>query len=358
MPVPRDADVGVVGGGITGVATLRAPAQEAVDAVLLEQFGLGHARGSSHGTSRIFRLSYPEAHYTRLALEAREGWRKLEAETGERLIVHTGSIDVGNEAADVERSLVELGLAYELPSVVEAVRRWGLHIEPELRPVYQPEGGYSRADTSHAALTASAIAAGGTVIEHRPVLEIAVEPRRVRVLTGDGEIAARGVVVAAGAWARALVAPLGIELPVTVARETVAYYALAEADDLPPLIEYGSTTSPLPEDQAYYALPAPGRGLKAGIHHAGLPTDPNEDGAPDLEVVEKTCAWIARRYPNADSTPTDVETCLYTNTVDASFVIERHGRIVVVSACSGHGFKFAPVHGERVAALAWAAAAA
>jgi sarcosine oxidase len=152
-------------------------------------------------------------------------------------------------------------------------------------------------------------------------------------------------------------APIGIELPVTVARETVAYFTLPDAADLPPLIEYGSLTSPLPKDQAYYALPAPGRGLKAGIHHAGLPADPDEEGAPDPEVVEKTCAWIARRYPKADTTPTAVETCLYTNTVDASFVIERHDRVVVVSACSGHGFKFAPVHGERVATLARAAAA-
>ncbi len=358
MPVPPSADVVVVGGGITGVATLRALAQKGVDAVLLEQFELGHARGSSHGSSRIFRLSYPEMAYSRLALQARDGWRALEHESGEQLIVHTGSIDVGDEAAEVERSLRELGLEFELPSPDDTEARWGLRIEPELRPVYQPEGGYSLADRSHAALAESARAAGGTLLEHRPALSIVVDASGVTVATAAGEIAARGIVVAAGAWARDLLTPLGIELPVTVARETVAYFPLPGAADLPTLIEYGSATTPLPEDQAFYALPAPGRGLKAGIHHAGVPADPNEDGAPDPEVVVKTCAWIARRYPNAGSTPADVETCLYTNTVDASFVIERHGRIVVVSACSGHGFKFAPVHGERVAALARAAAAA
>jgi len=356
MPASRDADVVVVGGGITGVATLRALARSGVDAVLFEQFGLGHARGSSHGTSRIFRLSYPETAYSRLALQARDGWRTLEEECGERLIVHTGTIDVGDDAAEVERTLRELDIAFELPSPADAESRWGLRIEPELRPVYQPEGGYSLAEKSHAALTESARAAGGTLIEHEPVLGIAAKPPGVRVVTGVREIAAKAVVVAAGAWARDLVAPLGIALPVTVARETIAYFALSGAGSLPPLIEYGSVTSPLPDGQAYYALPAPGRGLKAGIHHAGRPTDPDEQGLPDPAVVESTSSWVARRYTEADPTPLAVETCLYTNTVDASFVIERHDRIVVASACSGHGFKFAPVHGERIADFARAAA--
>ena len=137
----RDADVVVVGGGITGAGTLRALSRSGVAAVLLERFEFGHTRGSSHGTSRIFRLSYPDAAYTRLAQTALPAWRELEAECGERLIVHTGSLDLGDAAGHTERSLAELGIAFEALSGDAASRRWPLAFEPDARLVFQPDGG-------------------------------------------------------------------------------------------------------------------------------------------------------------------------------------------------------------------------
>ena len=348
----RDADVVVVGGGIIGVAALRALSRSGIDAVLLERFELGHTRGSSHGASRIFRLSYPEPAYTRLALAAREGWRELEAECGERLIVHTGSLDLGDEAANAERSLARLGIRFEALSGQAASRRWPLAFEPQAELVFQPDGGYLLADRARVALATSARAAGGELVERERIARVAIHVDGVTVGTDVREITARAVVVAAGAWARGLLAPLGIELPVVATRETVAYYSQPGVEELPPLIEYPSSASPLPPGQAYYALPAPGSGLKAGVHHSGPPADPDEDGVPDPAVVEATSAWVARRYPEADATPLATETCLYTSTSDQTFVIERHGRVVVASACSGHGFKFAPVHGELIAGLA------
>ena len=88
--------------------------------------------------------------------------------------------------------------------------------------------------------------------------------------------------------------------------------------------------------------------MKAGIHHSGADTDPDDEGTPDPAVVDATSTWLARRFPGADTAPSATETCVYTNTADESFVIETHERIVVASACSGHGFKFAPVIGEIV----------
>jgi sarcosine oxidase len=61
---------------------------------------------------------------------------------------------------------------------------------------------------------------------------------------------------------------------------------------------------------------------------------------------------VAERYPTADPEPVYTETCLYTNTDDQRFILERHGRVIVGSPCSGHGFKFAPLIGRRLAALA------
>ena len=101
-----------------------------------------------------------------------------------------------------------------------------------------------------------------------------------------------------------------------------------------------------------YGLAAPGVGLKAGIDHSGAEADLEADGEPAEEVVAQAAEWVARRYPDAEPAPLSAETCIYTSTSDASFVLERHGRVVVGSACSGHGFKFAPAVGEILAGLA------
>jgi len=101
----RDADIVVIGGGITGVATARALAQAGSGVLLLEQFPLGHSRGSSHGSSRIFRLTYPDTQYVRLAQAALEAWRQLEAESGQTLIVRNGSLAFGSLVNDDMRAL-------------------------------------------------------------------------------------------------------------------------------------------------------------------------------------------------------------------------------------------------------------
>lgn len=352
----RDADIVVVGAGITGVATARALAQGGRGVLLLEQYALGHDRGSSHGRSRIFRLSYPDAHHVRLAQAALDAWRELEAECGERLIVHSGTLDIGRIATENARALAACGARYETLGGSEAVRRWPLAIEPGERVLYQPDGGTTLADRAHAAFVAAARAAGAEIVEHARVLGL--EPGRgvVHLRTERSTVTARSVVVAAGAWSQALTATAGIELPVVPTRETVAYFHLAGALELPAVMDDAT-----PDANAHgllrpglitYALAAPGMGLKAGLHHAGPPADPDADGTPDEAVVRWVSSWVARRYPEADPSPTGSETCLYTNTADESFVLERHGRVVVASACSGHGFKFAPVLGRTIAAMA------
>jgi sarcosine oxidase len=153
---------------------------------------------------------------------------------------------------------------------------------------------------------------------------------------------------------------VGVELPVVPTRETVVYLELPGVESLPPVIDYGSLPSPgeggiSRVGQAAYALAAPGRGLKAGLHHSGPVAAPDDDPGPDERLAAWAAAWAARRFEGAGGV-LGAETCLYTNTADEEFVLERHGRIVVGSACSGHGFKFAPVVGRTLAALAREAA--
>jgi sarcosine oxidase len=345
--MPRDADVVVVGAGIAGAATTRALARAGRSVILLEQFELGHKRGSSHGTSRIFRLSYPDEHYVRLARRALDGWRELESECGERLILRSGSLDLGSVAEANASVLGASGVPHERLTGSEVATRWPIAADPDEPALFQPDGGTTRADRAHAAFLDSAGDAGAQVQAQTQVTAIVDDGVEVRVAAGPRELRAGAVVVTAGAWANELLAALAVELPVTVTRETVSYFGLPGAEELPTVID-GLRARGVHS----YALAAPGVGLKAGLHRSGPVTEPSASGEPDQNLVHETAAWVTQRYREADPQPLSAETCLYTNTPDESFVLERHGRIVIGSACSGHGFKFAPVVGERLAQLA------
>ena len=101
-----------------------------------------------------------------------------------------------------------------------------------------------------------------------------------------------------------------------------------------------------------YSLADPVYGLKVGAHHAGPEVDPNEPGEPEPRLIEQIAGWARETYRLAEPEPAAAETCLYTTTPDETFILERRGRLVVGSPCSGHGFKFAPAIGERLADLA------
>lgn len=358
--MPRDADIVVVGAGIVGAAAARALGGAFAHVVLLEQFELGHDRGSSHGTSRIFRFNYPDERYVRMANAARDAWTALERERDERLLLQHGSLDIGPVVAETARALAACGVRHEMLGADDVASRWPVRLAPDETAVFQADGGIVLADRAHAALIASAAEAGVEIRESTPVRSLALEQRGVRVLLDSGELRARAIVVTAGAWASPLLAQVGVELPVVPTRETVVYLELAGAEAIPSVIDYARLPTSGRDGvqrvgQAAYALAAPGGGLKVGLHHSGAVAEPDDDPEPDAAVATWVASWAASRYEGLGDVSRR-ETCLYTSTADESFVLERRGRVVVGSACSGHGFKFAPVVGRTLAALAREAA--
>ena len=330
------ADVVVVGAGINGLATARALARKGVDVRLVEQFRIGHTRGSSHGRSRIFRLAYPEAHWVQLAQEAFEGWRDLEAETGTAVLELHGLVELVRPGEDGSRAaLEECGVAFEVLDRAEAEERFPVAVPEGFSAIFQPEAGIARADRAQRAFQVSAERHGARI----------VEGTRVESLE---DVDARVIVVTAGSWARPLLATAGIDLPVVVTRETVGYFRLKGERPIPSVVDL----KPEARGHGTYALHDPVHGLKIGIHMSGPVADPDEEGRPDPELAGLIREAAARYFPAADPEPAQLDTCLYTITDDERFVLERHGRIVVGSACSGHGFKFAPAVGERLAAMA------
>lgn len=314
--------VAVVGAGVHGLAAAAALARDGHQVDVHEQFDLDHHHGSSHGRSRIFRLSYPDPAWVQLAQQAHRGWRALEEETGEQLIEYTGLLELGETS---EEALDACGVPWEALDP-DAVRvRFG--IDADGGALLQPEAGISLADRARRAFATVARTHGAAIHEHSRV-------------DAPEELDADVVVVAAGGWAKQL---LGLDVVVT--RETVVYFELDRP--VPSVIDYGAGPG-----EAMYSLRDPRYGLKAGAHQAGVPVDPDEPGEPDEALVEAAVEWARRRFPEAAPDPVAFDTCLYTSTPDHSFILERRGRLVVASACSGHGFKFAPAVGARIAALA------
>ena len=264
----------------------------------------------------------------RLAQEALDGWRELEAESGEELLHLNGLIELFREGVvSSEQALRECNAECELLSREEASRRFGVVPAEDALVLFQPDAGVVYADRACAAF------ARGLRIE---------ENHRVESLDDlDEEV----VVVCAGPWARRLLAPHGIDLPVVETRETIAYFRLE--GEIPSVVAEVVT-----KGHGFYSLADPVYGLKVGSHMRGKPADPDVAEDADPALVAEIAEWTAKRFPAADPDPVGAESCFYTNTDDERFILERHGRIVVGSACSGHGFKFAPAVGKRLAALA------
>ena len=303
---------------------------------IYEQFELDHERGSSHGGSRIFRLSYPDVEWVRMAQEALPRWRELERESGQRLLEQNGIIEfVRGPEEGSQRALEELGARVEVIDAGEVVRRFPMLAPPAGRTaVFQADGGVVLAARARHALLAGARANGAELVEGRRIEDLEALDEDV-------------VVVTAGAWAKELLARAGIDLPIVATSETVCYFRLESDHPVPSIVDF----KPGGGGHGTYALADPVYGLKLGINKSGRPLDPDDPPGPDRNLVEQMRQAARRYFPSADDEPAAADTCLYTSTDDERFILERHGRVVVGSACSGHGFKFAPVVGERLADL-------
>jgi sarcosine oxidase len=322
------AEVAIIGAGVMGLATARALSRAGREVVVYEQFEPGHARGSSHGRSRVFRLAYAQPEWVRLAQEALAEWRRIEVEAGESLLELDGLIEIVTNLEDSSAAALEAcGVSWQRLERDEVQRRFPLRVPAGSFAVLQPEAGIVRADRALAALARGIDVRYGTRV------------------TSLADLHEACVVVTAGAWVNDLVKP---PLPVRVTRETVCYFVPVDARPMPAFVSVGLRTGGI----SFYALADPLHGIKAAAHGAGPQVDPSQTGGPDAALVGAITAWIGEHVLLADPRPIDAQACLYTSTADQSFILERHGRVVVGSACSGHAFKFAPAIGARLAALA------
>jgi sarcosine oxidase len=350
-------DTIVVGVGGMGSAALRHLARRGQRVLGLERFAVPHAFGSSHGVTRIIRLAYYEdPAYVPLLRRAYELWRELEAESGERLLHVTGSVDAGPEIFEGSlRSCQEHDLPHEVLSGAELGRRFPAYRLPaDTDVLLQPDGGFllpERCIVQHARL---AEAAGAVLRQGERVLGWEPAGDGVRVRTEGAVYEAERLVLCAGAWSQD-VARLAPGL-VTAERQVLAWFHPLEPELFEPE-RFPVFNLVVPEGR-WYGFPVFGiPGFKVGrYHHRGEEVDPDafeRAAGPDDEAL---LHGFAERYFPAGAGPTSsLETCLFENSPDEHFLLDVHPdcpQAIVAAGFSGHGFKFCSVVGEILADLA------
>jgi sarcosine oxidase len=352
-------EVAVVGLGVMGSAALASLARRGRRVVGIDRLAPGHDRGSSHGATRVIRLGYFEhPAYVPLLRAAYPLWRALEARSGTPLLTVTGILEIGDPASELVAGTLaasrQHGLAHEVLDAPALMRRFpALRVPDNFVGVFQPDGGFVRAEATVTALIAQARAAGAELRIGERVLAVEPQGGGVRVVTESGAIAAGRVIVAAGSRVRSLIP----DLPVRPIRQVLLWF---EPRDDAALLAPGRLPVFMLQrpDGLFYGFPADGRaGVKAAEHaQSGETVDPDDypravtaaDEAPVRAVLEA-------HLPGAAGHLLAATTCLYTMAPDGDFIIDHVPDlpgVIVASPCSGHGFKFAPLIGEILADLA------
>lgn len=347
-------DAIVIGLGSTGGATFCHLAKKGVRVLGIDAASPPHDGGSSHGHTRIYRQAYYEAaEYVPLAVRALDLWRELERETSQTLFVSTGALMIGPEHGELVAGAVESarqhGIAYEMVSHRHIAGRFPAFVAPKHTVgVFEPTAGVLMVDRCLAAHIDLGRRAGGEVHVNEKVLGVEQHADGVSVRTNQGMYNTARVVVAAGAWSPAL---LDMSHAFRVTREVVHWFK--------PQSQHASAPScpvsmiQFDDGPIFYSIPDFGHGFKAGLHHAGLETNPDAPG--DLKSDADRVATLMRELaPGAAGPLINSAPCYYTTTRDHHFSIgalPNKPDVFLASACSGHGFKFAPALGEHLAAL-------
>lgn len=318
-----------------------------------------HALGSSHGDGRIIREAYFEApEYVPLVQRAYHLWRELESEAGRDLLTITGGLNFG--APDSEfvagsiASAVQHGLPYDLLDARQVAERFpGFRLRNDLVAVHEPHAGILKPEACVDAHLDLAAKHGAELRFETPARRWDSDGDGVRVETDAGVFRADRLVITAGPWSGAVLRDLG--LPLEVWRIVNVHFESTRPEhfrlDRCPIYLFQ-----VPEGD-YYGFPyVPGQGVKIGRHDVGEVCTPETIRREiDDSEIEMLRAVLDRYLPGASGTVIKTLTCMYTNTPDRHFIIDRvaeHENVVYGCGFSGHGFKFASAIGETLAEMA------
>lgn len=349
----------IIGAGSMGLATADWLARHADASVqLLDAYSPPHGHGAHHGETRLLRQAYGEgSSYVPLARRALELWRALEQESGQRLFLPTGVINVGPPGApfidQVEASARQHGLAFDSLPGEQASRRFpGWALDEAMHGCFEPEAGVLYVERI--------LALWRERVEQGPRMHLATGVQVIRLEAGeqggwvavcaDGRRFGAGrVLLSSGQHLAPLMAGLGVELPLTRVRKTFAWY---ECDARYALNDFPGFSLTTPSGAIYYGFPdIDGAGFKMGRHDGGQPLAPGEAMLPfgghedDIRELQQV---VDRYFPGVGALRHGA-VCQYIRTPDEHFLIDEPlPGLIVAGGFSGHGFKFASALGEAL----------
>ncbi len=363
----KSYDVIVVGLGAMGSAASYHLARRGIKVLGLEQFSIPHNWGSSHGHSRMIRHLYYEApDYVPLLDHAYNLWHRLETESARRLIHITGGLYIGSEQVQgsergnvltgAKQSAEQYGLAYSLLTHQEARREFPQFRIPENHHIlFDPDAGFVLPEAAIAAHAELALRLGADLRGHEPLLEWTSDSAGVRVKTAHDDYTASHLLFCGGAWSSRLLQGLGVELKII---RQVLVWVWPKRPDLFELGKLPVWFFEKPDGSHFYGFPmtpsAPGMKL-AGHNYPAPASDPEvlRQGATAADAAPAR-HFLSRYMPDADGPILSLQPCMYVNSPDKHFILDRHPthpNVTLACGFSGHGFKFAPLIGQILSEL-------
>lgn len=355
-------DVIILGLGGMGSAALYAAAKRGLRVLGIEQFGLAHDRGSSHGATRIIRRAYFEhPDYVPLVDRSYEHWEQLERESGQRLLTRCGLLLFGPEngpiisgvrrAAEMHRMNIE-----EVSPADAAMRFPGFRPTSDMVALLETDAGYLHVEDCVSTYIEQAQVHGAKVQFNTPVIQWSADPSGVTVPTNDGDFHAERLILCAGPWTKQITSNLNLPLEV---RRKIVLWLRAHDDTYDqqrgcPIFGFDA-----PEGFFYGFPQIDARGVKVGDHSGGDVLLSADDVQRNLIPGDSDrILKFARQFmPQLSNEISAHSICLYTMTPDEHFIVDRHPKhpnVSFAAGFSGHGFKFAPVIGQALVDLACA----
>jgi sarcosine oxidase len=352
-------DVAIVGLGAMGSAAAYALAKRGAKVIAFDRLEPPHHMGSTHGHTRIIREAYYEhPTYVPLVRRSYELWAELERESGQTLFMQTGGLWVGPEKGELVKGALDSvkthGIAHDLLDSAEITKRFPAYrARKEWVGLLEHRAGMLAPEKCVSAFHDNARQLGAELHTGTEVTSWSVGAQWVTVVTPSWSCKADRLIVAAGAWLPGLAVKMGLKIPLEIERQMSHWFSPASPDPT-----YSAAKTPvalfeMPGDM-FLTMGDEGHGVKCGKHHSGMPTSPeavsrvvtDAENAAAREILEEV-------MPGAGGKLRDARVCLYTNTPDRHFIIDwmERGRSLLLSPCSGHGFKFASGIGEIAAQL-------
>lgn len=357
--LPKDTyDAVIIGAGGMGSAAAHHLASSGARTLVLEQFSRGHAFGSSHGDSRIIRLAYETQFYVELMKSAYTEWRKLEAASGNKLLVNTGGITIAPKGDDyiigLRNSLDAAGVESQWWDHGHVSSRFPqFEIDDNVCVLWQEDTGFLYASECVLTHLRLAESQGAEIRENTRVSNIDWQSSVLEVVANGESFRGRNVIVTAGPWTASILSTLA--LPLTVTRQQVVYFRPTDVNLFQP--EIFPVFIEISQGEFIYGIPVfKLGGVKVARHGLGEQVSPDTcDRAPSADYVEHMRGYLKARIPDAAGELLHAQVCLYTETPDGDFLIDTHPdcpHLIIAAGFSGHGFKFCSLVGRILADIA------